>query len=245
MRTVWNTVNPYVGTPHTPKKQFTISTAKWNAALIHLFSPVPQNLFPLPGPKYPQVVQWIKTRPNGFTSSPSCQQSRKFGVSHWRPQSQDFSSAQPYPCTKRDFGTSTEASNDVAALKPTWLATGLYIPSGNQTWRWKIMKHPRFQLWRNYSVKGLQDYFPIWSQASHVYTFIDGFPYNPIRDWQFHWHIYKETRIFCVSRGPSLSDRWSCCIHNTGRSSSVAAGAHFAFVDTRSADIPICLIYII
>ena len=32
-----------------------------------------------------------------------------------------------------DFGTSTEASNDVAALKLTWLATGLYIPSGNQT----------------------------------------------------------------------------------------------------------------
>jgi hypothetical protein len=74
---------------------------------------------------------------------------------------------------------------------------------------------------------------------------IDGFPYNLIRDWQFHWHIYKEARIFCVSRDPSLSDRWSCCIHNTGRSSSVAVGAHFAFVDTRSADIPICLIYII
>ena len=101
------------------------------------------------------------------------------------------------------------------------------------------------QLWRNYNVKGLQDDFPIWSQASHVYTFIDGFPYNPIRDWQFHWHIYKETWIFRVSRGPSLSDRWSCCIHNTGRSSSVAVGAHFAFVDTWSADIPICLIYII
>jgi hypothetical protein len=41
----------------------------------------------------------------------------------------------------------------------------IYIPSGNQTWRWKIMKHPRFQLWRNYNVKGLQDDFPIWSQA--------------------------------------------------------------------------------
>ena len=104
-------------------------------------------------------------------------------------------------------------------MKLTWLATGLYIPSGNQTWRWKSMKHPRFQSWRNYNVKGLQDDFPVWSEASHVYTFIDGFPYNLIRDWQFHWHIYKEARIFCVSRDPSLSvrhaaqrwSRWSQC----------------------------------
>lgn len=32
MRTVWNTVNPYVGTPHTPKKQFTRRNE-----MLHLF----------------------------------------------------------------------------------------------------------------------------------------------------------------------------------------------------------------